>query len=202
VQDTQQGADQTSQEIAGFRSSIISLTTGERNSVSQIMGINAQFTFLDHLQNEVQANAGSSSLPLPCSSGFPMIRGKPIAYYVLQMRKESDVFSSRIKSESMTIGGVTFESYYDTMQWVTAHCHKDEWKYVMDMHALYTLVKTGGQGYKSLLEEQSNSTEAGYASAKKARLSLSFQCNIPKVFGPGKYNKTDYHFGDVATYEK
>jgi hypothetical protein len=72
----------------------------------------------------------------------------------------------------------------------------------MDMPALYSLVKTDGKNLKALLEEQSHSSKAGYASSKQARLSLSFQCNIPEVFGPGKENKMDHPFGDGATYSK
>jgi hypothetical protein len=57
-------------------------------------------------------------------------------------------------------------------------------------------------GDNVFLEEQANSTKAGYALAKKARLSLSFQCKIPEIFGPGKSNKTDHPFGDISTYDK
>jgi hypothetical protein len=72
----------------------------------------------------------------------------------------------------------------------------------MDMPALYSIVKTDGKNLKALFEEQSHSSKAGYASSKQARLSLSFQCKIPEVFGPGKENKTDHPFGYVATYSK
>jgi hypothetical protein len=53
----------------------------------------------------------------------------------------------------------------------------------MDMPALYSLVKTDGQGHKAILEEQASSTKAGYASVKQARLSLSFQSKITDFFG-------------------
>jgi hypothetical protein len=72
----------------------------------------------------------------------------------------------------------------------------------MDMPDLYSFAKTGGQGHKVLLEEQANYTKSGYASEKQARLSLSFQSIIPEIFGPGKMNKTDHPFGEVATYDK
>jgi hypothetical protein len=60
------------------------------------------------------------------------------------MRRELYVFASRIKSEAVTIGGITFESYDDTLKWVSQYCHKDDLKYVMDMPALYSLVKIDG----------------------------------------------------------
>jgi hypothetical protein len=112
------------------------------------------------------------------------------------------VFASRIKIKAVTIGGITFESYYDTLKWVSQYYHKDDWKYVMDMPALYSLVKTYGQGHKALSEEQANSTKVVHASAQQARLSLSFQSKIPEIFGPGKNNKTDHPFLEVATYDK
>jgi hypothetical protein len=66
---------------------------------------------LGRLQREVQANAGSGPL---LSGGHDddalMCDGLPIADYVMQMRKELDAVGARIKSESVTIGGVTFES--------------------------------------------------------------------------------------------
>jgi hypothetical protein len=99
-------------------------------------------------------------------------------------------------------GGITFDSYDDTLKWGTTYFHKDDWNYLMDMPTIYSLIKTDGQGYKTFMEEHSNSVKAGYALPKQAHLSLSFQCNILEVLGPGKSDKTDHPFGDVATYDK
>jgi hypothetical protein len=146
-----------------MRSSIVSFPTGERNSVSQFEDINAklfQLSFLlGRLQIDVQANAVSSVFPVPVPSGSVLISGQHIEDYVLQMRKELDVFSSRIKNESVTIDGVTFESYDGTLRWVDTHCHKDDWNYVMDVPALYSLVKTDGQGHKNLKNMQTQPME-------------------------------------------
>lgn len=188
VQQARQCAAHTTQDGVGVRSSSVALTTGQRNSVSHIKGINANFfhlaSLLGSLQNEVQDNAGSSCFHVHGPSDSIMISGQPIEDYVLQMLKELDVISSCIKSESVTIGGVNFESYDNTLKWVTTHGHRDNWKYVMDMPALYCLVKTGGQGHKALLEEQSNSTKAGYASAKQAHLSLLLSMQDPQNILP------------------
>jgi hypothetical protein len=73
---------------------------------------------------------------------------------------------------------------------------------VLDMHALYSLVKNDGENLKALLEEQSHSPKDGYALSTQARMSLSFKCKIPEVFGSGKVNKMYHPFGDVATYIK
>jgi hypothetical protein len=148
-------------------------------------------------------NAGSG----PLSAGRHddntlMCDGLPIADYVTHIRRELDAVGERIKSESVTIGGVAFESYDDTLKCFTTHCDKDDWKYVMYMPALYSLVKTDGKNLKALLEEQSHSSKAGYASSKQARLYLSFQCKIPEVFGPGKETEMNHPLGDVSTYSK
>jgi acid phosphatase family membrane protein YuiD len=79
VQHARQTAAQALQYVVGVCSSIVSLTTGERHSVSQMVGINAQLfqlaTLLSHLQTEVHTNAGSSSLPLTSPIGPLMISG-------------------------------------------------------------------------------------------------------------------------------
>jgi hypothetical protein len=54
------------------------------------------------------------------------------------------VFAPRIKSEAVNIGGITFESCDNTLKWVSQYCHKDDLKYLMDMPALYSLVKKDG----------------------------------------------------------
>jgi hypothetical protein len=126
---------------------------------------------------EVQVNYGTSVLPEK-NEGVH-VDGLPIEDYVRQMRRELDMFASCIKSEAVTIGVITFESYDDTLKWVYQYCHKDYCEYVMDMLPLYSLVKIYVQGHKALLEEQATSTNAGYTSAKQAPLSLSFQSKIP-----------------------
>jgi hypothetical protein len=204
AQQTRQGASQAANDVVGIRSSIVALTNSERNTGLKCEDVNTKMlqlvSLLVHMQREVQVNIGTSVLPGP-NEGV-QINGLPIEDYVRQMRRELDVFASRIKSEAVTIGGIIFESCDDTLKWVSQYFHKDDWKYVMDIPALYSLVKTYGQCHKALLEEQANSTEAEYASTKQARLSLSFQSKIPDFSGPGRVNKTYHPFGEVTTYEK
>jgi hypothetical protein len=204
AQQAHQGDSQAANDVVGIRSSIVALTNSERNTNLKIEDVNTKMlqlaSLLGHMQREVQVNMGTSVLPGP-NEGV-QVDGLPIEYYVRKMQRELDVFASRIKSKAVTIGGITFESYDDTFKWVSQYCHEDDWKYVMDMPALYSLVKTDVQGHKALLEEQINSTKAGYASAKQARLSLSFQSKIPDFFGSGRANKTDHQFGEVSTYDK
>jgi hypothetical protein len=180
-----------------MRSSIVALTKSKQNSFLKFEDIHNKLlqlaSLMGHIQREVQGGVGTSVLHGP--SACAQVDGLRIEDYVRHMRRELDVFASRIKSEAVTIGEITFESCNDTLKWVSQYSQKDESKYVMDMPDMYSLVKTDGQGHKALLEEQANSTKAGYASEKQARLSLSFQSKIPDFFGPGKTNKTDHPFG-------
>jgi hypothetical protein len=188
AQQARQGASQASNDVIAMRSSIVALKNSDQNSGLKFEDINTKLlqlaSVLGHIQREVQVNVGTSVLPGP-NEGV-QVDGLPIEDYVRQMRRELDVFPLRIKSEVVTIGGITFEPYDDTLKWVSQYCHKDDLKYVMGIPALYSLVKTDGQGHNALLEEQANSTKAGYSSAKQARLSLSFQSKIPDFLGQNK----------------
>jgi hypothetical protein len=55
---------------------------------------------------------------------------------------------------------------------------------VFDMPALYSLVRPDDQCYHIILEEESNSSKAGYDSSTQARLSLSFKTKFLGIFGP------------------
>jgi hypothetical protein len=56
----------------------------------------------------------------------------------------------------------------------------------MDMPALYSLVRTDGQEYDVLLQEQYHSSRAGFASSTQARLALSLKTKVPGIFGADK----------------
>jgi hypothetical protein len=53
------------------------------------------------------------------------------------------------------------------------------WQYVMDIIALYSLVRPAAQEYDVLLQEQSHSSRAGFASSTQARLAVSFKTKVP-----------------------
>jgi hypothetical protein len=82
---------------------------------------------------------------------------------------------SRLGSESSFIGGQGGESYEDTLKWVVINCSPEDWQYVMDMPALYSLVRPDGQIHDTCLEEESNSSRAGYASSTQVRLAFVLQ---------------------------
>jgi hypothetical protein len=53
----------------------------------------------------------------------------------------------------------------------------------MDLPALYSLAHPDVQHYDVILEDESNSSKAGYASSAQARLVLSFKTKVTGIFG-------------------
>jgi hypothetical protein len=90
-----------------------------------------------------------------------------------------------------------FESYEDTLKWVVTNCSPEDWQYVMDMPALYSLVRPYRQIHYTLLEEESNSSRAGRASSTQARLDLSLKTKVPGIFGGQKVAKNVHPFAAI-----
>jgi hypothetical protein len=104
--------------------------------------------------------------------------------------------------DTTSIAGHTFESCEDALQWVVAHCSADDWQYIMDMPALYSLVMLDGPVYDTLLEEESNSSKSGYAYSAQARLTFSFKIKVPGIFGGEKFARNGHPFSAVDVYSK
>jgi hypothetical protein len=119
AQQARQGASRDANDVVGIISSSVALTNSERNTGLKFEDVNTKMlqlaSLLGNMQREVQVNIGTSVLPGP-NEGV-QVDGLPIEDYARQMRRELDVFASRIKSEAVTIGGITFESYDDTLKW-------------------------------------------------------------------------------------
>jgi hypothetical protein len=98
------------------------------------------------------------------------------------------------------VSGHVFESYEDIYQWVVANYSPEDWQYVMDMPALYSLVRPKGQKHDVMLTNESNSSKAGYASSAHARLSLSFKTKVPGIFGADGSPKNGHLFSAIAKY--
>jgi hypothetical protein len=109
---------------------------------------------------------------------------------------------SRLRSDSASIAGHVFESYEDTLAWVVAHCSPEDWQYVMDMPALCSLIRPDGQQHDVMLQEESNSSKAGYASSTHARLSLSFKMKVPGFFGADRSAKNGHPFSAISDFSK
>jgi hypothetical protein len=55
-----------------------------------------------------------------------MPQGLHIEDALLQLQIELQVVQSRLRSDAACVGGHTFESYEDTLKWVTANCSAED----------------------------------------------------------------------------
>jgi hypothetical protein len=53
-----------------------------------------------------------------------------------------------------------------------------------------------------MLQEESNSSKAGYASSAQARLSLSFKMKVPGTFGADRSAKNGHPFSAISDFSK
>jgi hypothetical protein len=112
------------------------------------------------------------------------------------------VVQYRLRSYAACVGGHTFDSYDDTLKWITASCSAEDWQYVMDMPALYSLVRPDGKENDVLLQEQSHSSRAGFSSSTQARLALYFKTKVPGIFGADRAAKNGHPFAAMDTYDE
>jgi hypothetical protein len=178
----------------------------EETKTNQTVG---QMHTLALLLNQVHQDVEQHNLKVPNNAVLPepspnlmMPQGVPIEDAVLQLQIELQVVQSRLRSDAACVGGHTFESYEDTLKWVTANCSADDWQYVMDMPPLYSLVRPDGQEYDVLLQEQYHSSRAGFASSTQAHLALSSKTKVPGIFGADKAAKNGHPFAAIDTYDK
>jgi hypothetical protein len=112
------------------------------------------------------------------------------------------VVHSRLRSDYASIAGHVFESYEHTLAWVVAHCSQEDWHYVMDMPALYSLIRPDGQQHDVVLQEESNSSKAGYAFSVQARMSVSFIMKVPGFFGADRSAKNGHPLSTISVFSK
>jgi hypothetical protein len=132
-----------------------------------------------------------------------LIDGKPLPDVFKTLSLQVEVIQSRMKSQSVHMGGISFKSYEDTYRWVCTHLNENDWTYILDMPGLHSLVRRDGKTFPSQLEEEANAFKAGYGNANNARLALSFNSMIPDIFEPGKKSKVEGHpFPAIDTVNK
>jgi hypothetical protein len=155
--------------------------------VTQLGGQLYQLTMLlKQMKHEHQQNyISGSTLPRPGQSDQELVtvNGIPVEDAVEQLQMQLQEVQFCIWSDAAYVAGRVFDSYEDTYQWIVANCSPEDWQYVMDMPALYSLVRPEGQNNDVMLTEESNSSKAGYTSSAHARLSLSFKTKVPGFFG-------------------
>jgi hypothetical protein len=104
------------------------------------------------LLNHAQQGLHQHKLKVPNNAVLPepspnlmMPQGVPIEDTVLQLQIEFKVVQFRLRSNTACVGGYNFESYEDTLKSVTANCSAEDCEYVIDMPAVYSLVRPDGK---------------------------------------------------------
>jgi hypothetical protein len=69
-----------------------------------------------------------------------MVNDVPVKDAVAQLQLQIQVVQSCLRSDSTSFEGHVFEFYDDTLAWVMAQCIPEDWQYVMEMMALYSLI--------------------------------------------------------------
>jgi hypothetical protein len=202
-------SNRVTSEECQLRTQVLSVNQNQRPEESKTNQIVGQMHTLALLLNQEQQDVQQHNLRVPNNAVLPepsptlmMPQGVPIEDAVLQLKIELQVVQSRLRSDAVCVGEHTFESYEDTLTWVTANCSAEDWQYVMDMPALYSLVRPYGQAYDVLLQEKSYSRRAGFALSNQARLDLSFKTKVPGIFGADKAAKNGHLFAAIDTYDK
>jgi hypothetical protein len=195
--------EQVLREIGGLKREVLQISTlrsGFQDQQTKVTEIDAKLVDLSMLLQSVNA-----ALLISVASGTSgdLIDGKPLPDVVNTLSLQVEVIQSRMKSQSVHMGGISFKSYEDTYRWVCTHLNDNEWTYILNMPSLYSLVHRDCKTFPSQLEEEANAFKAGYRNAKNARLALSFNSMIPDIFEPGKKSKVEGHpFQAIDTVKK
>jgi hypothetical protein len=176
------------------------LRLGFQDQQTKVTEIDAKLVALSALLQSVNAALLGSAAT---GSQGDLIYGKPLPDVVKTLSLQVEVIQSRIKSQSVHMVGISFESYEDTYCWVCTHLNENDWTYILDMPGLYSLVRRDGKTFPSQLEQEANAFKAGYGNANNSRLVLSFNSMIPDIFEPGKKSKAGGHpFPAIDTVNK
>jgi hypothetical protein len=113
-------------EEGQVRAQVLSLNHSQRAEETKTNQIVDQLHTLALLLNQVQQDVQQHKLKVPNNAVLPepspnlMIpQGGPIEDAVLQLQIELQGVHSRLRSDTACVGGYTFESYEDTLKWVT-----------------------------------------------------------------------------------
>jgi hypothetical protein len=122
--------------------------------------------------------------PGPSGSEPVVVYDVPVKDAVEQLQLQVQVVQSHFRPDAAYIDGTICKYYEDNYQWLVANCSPDGWKYVMDMPAVYSLVRPDGQQYEVMLTEETNPSKAGsgYATSAQAHFSFSFKKKFQESF--------------------
>jgi hypothetical protein len=130
-----------------------------------------------------------------------MVNGIPVEDAFEQLQLQLQIVQYHLRSDAASVAGHVFESYERTYKWVVVNCIPEDW-HVMDMPALYSMVRPEGQNHDVMLTEEYNSSKDGYASSAHARFSLSFQTKVPGFLGADRSAKNGHPFSAIVKYSE
>jgi hypothetical protein len=202
-------ANQVNSEDPALKIQLVGMYQTQRAEEEKLTQVNGHLYQLTLIFNQTQQKFRQHNLapPLLPGTGSPgigtvMVNGFPVEDAVAKLQLQIQVVRSRLRSYSASIAGHVFESYEDTLVWVVAHCSPEDWQYGMDIPDLFSLIRPDGQQHDAMLQEESNSSEAGYASSAQARLSLSFKMKVPGFFGADRSAKNGHPFSAISDFRK
>jgi hypothetical protein len=204
-------ANQANADDVALKTQLVGMYQTQRSEEAKLTQVNGQVYQLTLILNQVRQEFRQHNLApqLVPGAGIPgsgplMVNDVSVedAVEQLQLQLQVQVVQSRLRYESASITGHVFESYEDTLQWVAAHCSPEDWQYVMEIPALYSLVRPDGQHHDVMLQDEYNSRKSGYASSTQARLSLSFKMKVPTFFWADRSAKNGNSFSVILDYSK
>jgi hypothetical protein len=148
--------EQVLRDIGGLKREVLQISTlrsGFQDQQTKVTEIDAKLVALSTLLQSVNAALLGSTAT---GSQDYLIDGKPLPDVVKTLRLQVEVIQSRMKSQSVHMGGISFESYEDTYRWVCTHLNENEWTYILDMPGLCSLVCRDDNIFPSQLEEEAN----------------------------------------------
>jgi hypothetical protein len=126
-------ASRVTSEEGQLRAQVLSLNQSQRAEETKTNQIVDQLHTLSLLLNQVQHYLQQHKLKVPNNAVLPepspnlmMPQGVTIEDAVFQLQIELQVLQSRLWSDTVCVGGYTFESYEDTLKWATANCSAED----------------------------------------------------------------------------
>jgi hypothetical protein len=128
--------EQVLREIGGLKREVLQISTlrlGFKDQQTKVTEIYAKLVALSALLQSVNAALLGST-----ATGYhgDLIDGKPLPDVVKTLSLQVEVIQSRMKPQSVHMGGISFESYEDTYRWVCTHLNENDWTYILDMPGL------------------------------------------------------------------
>jgi hypothetical protein len=119
-------SNRATSEEGQLRTQVLSLNQSQLDEETKTNQIIEQLHKVSLLLNQVQKDLQQHKLKVPNNAVLPepspdlmMPQGVPIEDAVLKLKIELSVVQYRLRLDTECVGGYTFESYEDTLKWIT-----------------------------------------------------------------------------------